>query len=147
MLQPTKMMPDAKFYLARRDNRWDPYPAREPVEAVALDWHGFWGRDPKVGWFKTPVSYVRVREITEQEANAYHVESMIADFQKHGIEVVRDGEQVKPAATYTHGAGLSVAAGEDMDGRWWDIGRHGRQERHRTIDSVASALASKLGLR
>lgn len=143
---PTQMI-RPKFYLARRDTRWDPYPSQEPVKAVALDWHGYWERDAKIGWFKTPVSYVVVREISKDEADAYHVKSMIADFQKHEIDLVRDGDAAKPADTYTHGAGLSVTAGEDMDGRWWDIGNHGRQERHRTLDSAAGALAAKLGIR
>lgn len=71
MSQPTQMMPDAKFYLARRDTRWDVYPQREPLEPIAHDWYGFWARDPVVGWYKTPRSYVYEREITKAEADAY----------------------------------------------------------------------------
>jgi hypothetical protein len=70
MPQPTTMT-HPKFYLARRDTRWDIYPQQEPLKAVAHDWHGFWERDAQVGWFKTPTSYVLAKEITEDEANAY----------------------------------------------------------------------------
>lgn len=67
----TKMMPDRKFYLARRDTRWDVYPQREPLEAVAHDWHGFWALTKDGEWFKTPTSYVMGREVTEAEALAF----------------------------------------------------------------------------
>lgn len=70
MPQPTEMI-RPKFYLARRDTRWDPYPSQEPIKAVALDWHGYWERWTDGKWFKTPVSYVLVKEITEDEANSY----------------------------------------------------------------------------
>lgn len=70
MSQPTQMI-RPKYYLARRCTRWDPYPQQEPVKAVAQDWHGFWERDAGGKWFKTPVSYVVAREISEAEANAY----------------------------------------------------------------------------
>lgn len=66
-----KQMINPKFFLARRDTRWDPYPSEEPIKAVALDWHGFWERDSQGNWFKTPVSYNRIREISGPEANAY----------------------------------------------------------------------------
>jgi hypothetical protein len=69
MTQPTQMI-RPEFFLARRDTRWDPYPSQEPLKAVALDWHGFWEQDSAGRWFKTPVSYVRVKKITEAEANA-----------------------------------------------------------------------------
>jgi len=65
------MMKDAKFYVARRDTRWDPYPARHAEVAVAHDWHGFWQYDPKVGWFRSPVSFHFVRSITRAEAEAF----------------------------------------------------------------------------
>ena len=67
----TQMMPDARFYLAKRDTRWDVYPNRPPIEAVAHDWYGFWARSPEVGWFKTPTSYVLIQEITQAEADAH----------------------------------------------------------------------------
>lgn len=59
-----------KFYLARRDTRWDPYPAQEPIEVVAHDWNGFWAYDRKAGWFKTPTSYNLQREISKLEADS-----------------------------------------------------------------------------
>lgn len=74
MAQPAQML-RPKFFLARRDTRWDVYPNREPVKAVAQDWHGFWERDAKGNWFKTPVSYVCLEEISEQEANTYALAS------------------------------------------------------------------------
>ena len=68
------MMPDAKFYLARRDTRWDVYPGREQIEAVAHDWYGFWSFDAANGfWWKTPTSYVLENEITKSEAEAFAV--------------------------------------------------------------------------
>lgn len=63
-------MIDPKFYLGRRDTRWDVYPQKEPLVVVAHDWHGFWARTADGQWFKSPTSYVLQREITEQEANA-----------------------------------------------------------------------------
>lgn len=63
-----------KFYLARRDTRWDVYPQKEPLQIVAHDWNGFWGRVEDVagatghGWFKHPASFVLCREITQEEA-------------------------------------------------------------------------------
>jgi len=62
-------MIDPKFYIARRDTRWDVYPQQQPEEVVAHDWWGFWSKDANGNWFKTPTSYVLVREISEQEAN------------------------------------------------------------------------------
>lgn len=65
------MEANAKFYVARRDTRWDVYPQRQPEEVVAHDWHGFWSRSKVTGeWFKTPTSYVLEREITREEAEA-----------------------------------------------------------------------------
>jgi hypothetical protein len=58
-----------KFYIARRDTRWDVYPQKQPEEIVAHDWHGFWAKGRDGQWFKTPTSYVLQREITEAEAN------------------------------------------------------------------------------
>jgi hypothetical protein len=58
----------AKFYVARRDTRWDVYPQREPEQVVAHDWHGFWAWSAGGFWFKTPASFVFIREITKQEA-------------------------------------------------------------------------------
>jgi len=59
---------DAKFYIGRRDTRWDVYPGEEPEKVVAHDWHGFWEKDSNGTWFKTPASYVLVRQIAEAEA-------------------------------------------------------------------------------
>lgn len=72
MTQPTTML-RPKFYLARRDTRWDVYPQQEPVKAIAHDWYGFWDRTEDGKWFKTPESYVLLKEITEAEANAHPV--------------------------------------------------------------------------
>jgi len=66
----TTTMINPKFYVARRDTRWDVYPQREPETVVARDWHGFWAYAPGVGWFKSPASYVTFQEITEAEALA-----------------------------------------------------------------------------
>lgn len=63
-----KNMIQPKFYIGRRDNRWDPYPSQEPEQPIAHDWHGFWAKDSKGNWFKAPVSYILVREISEEEA-------------------------------------------------------------------------------
>lgn len=60
-----------KFYLGTRDTRWDPYPQREPVRAIAHDYQGFWERNNRGEWFKTPVSYNFSKEITEKEANEF----------------------------------------------------------------------------
>jgi hypothetical protein len=57
-----------KFYLARRDTRWDVYPQREPLEIVAHDYYGFWARSDKGFWFKSPTSYVLQEQITEDGA-------------------------------------------------------------------------------
>ena len=69
MTNPKTMMPDAKFYIGRRDTRWDPYPQQEPEEIIAHDWHGFWAKTADGRWFKSPASYIRIREITPTEAN------------------------------------------------------------------------------
>jgi hypothetical protein len=62
------MMPDAKFYIARRDTRWDVYPQTQPEEIVAYDWYGCWKqRADGSGWYLTPTSYVLVREITDTD--------------------------------------------------------------------------------
>lgn len=67
----TRITPiNPKFYVARRDTRWDVYPQREPAVIIAHDWNGFWGRVPETGeWFKHPASFNFVKEITEAEAN------------------------------------------------------------------------------
>ena len=65
MIQP-------KFYIARRNTRWDVYPQREPEVAVAHDYHGFWALTLTGEWFKTPTSYDLGREITEAEAVEFH---------------------------------------------------------------------------
>jgi len=59
-----------KFYIARRDTRWDVYPQREPEEVVAYDYYGFWKRSADGTWFQSPASYVFVREIGIVEAEA-----------------------------------------------------------------------------
>lgn len=64
-----RTMIDPKYYVARRDTRWDVYPQQEPEVVVAHDWWGFWERAPQGFWFQTPRSFVLVREISEQEAN------------------------------------------------------------------------------
>lgn len=61
-------MIDPKFYIGRRDTRWDPYPSQEPEQPIAHDWYGFWAKDIKGQWFKAPESYVLIRQISEQEA-------------------------------------------------------------------------------
>lgn len=73
-MHPTQMI-RPKYYLARRDTRWDVYPAQQPLKAVALDWHGFWERAADGRWFKTPTSYILASEISEQDANAYPLAS------------------------------------------------------------------------
>lgn len=66
------MMPDVKFYIGRRDTRWDVYPQREPEVAVAHDWHGFWLFSREGGfWFKAPGSYVLGQQTTKAEAEAF----------------------------------------------------------------------------
>ena len=55
-----------KFYIGRRDTRWDVYPNQEPEQFVAHDYNGFWAIHDGT-WFKSPTSYVLIREITEQE--------------------------------------------------------------------------------
>ncbi len=67
-----RMMPDAKFYIGRRDTRWDVYPQREPSEAVGHDYWGFWTIGKSGEWFLTPTSYVFEREVTKAEAEAFH---------------------------------------------------------------------------
>jgi len=74
-------MINPKFYLARRNTRWDVYPSEQPVKAVAHDWHGFWERTVNGEWFKTPTSYDYVREITEDEANAFVEPATVAGLQ------------------------------------------------------------------
>ena len=63
MIQP-------KFYVARRNTRWDVYPQREPTQVVAHDYWGFWAYDREAGWYKTPTSFDFEREITKDEADA-----------------------------------------------------------------------------
>ena len=62
-----------RFYLARRCTRWDVYPQRQPLEAIAHDYEGFWALTDAGEWFKTPTSYVFEREITESEARAFRL--------------------------------------------------------------------------
>jgi hypothetical protein len=71
-------MIDPKFYVARRDTRWDVYPQREPPEIVAHDWYGFWAKTTDGQWFKTPTAYVLLREISEAEANGTFADMEIA---------------------------------------------------------------------
>ena len=65
-----KMMRDAKFYVARADTRWDVYPQQQPETVVAHDWYGFWAKTLTGEWFKTPTSYVLIREISRHEAES-----------------------------------------------------------------------------
>lgn len=65
---PDTPLPDARFYMGRRDTRWDVYPQREPLEVVAFDWYGCCLRTPEGVWFRSPVAYVLVREISKAEA-------------------------------------------------------------------------------
>ena len=67
-----RMMPDAKFYTARRCTRWDVYPQAQPLTAVAHDWYGFWTFDTRAGggWSPTPTAYVLGKEITRDAAEA-----------------------------------------------------------------------------
>lgn len=65
----TKMI-RPKFYIGRRDTRWDVYPQAEPEQVVAHDWHGYWAKTPDGQWFMSPASYNLIREISEAEANA-----------------------------------------------------------------------------
>lgn len=57
-----------KFYLARRCTRWDVYPQREPLVAIAHDYQGFWAQYEPGKWFKSPASYVFHGEISEERA-------------------------------------------------------------------------------
>lgn len=70
MIATTQHTPgrDARFYIGRIDTRWHVYPAQEPEVVVAHDWRGFYGRTASGEWFKSPVSYILVREITKAEA-------------------------------------------------------------------------------
>ena len=60
-----------KFYLARRDTRWDVYPQAQPLEAIAYDYEGFYAQMQPGVWYATPTSYVLDREVTEAEAIAF----------------------------------------------------------------------------
>ena len=60
-----------KFYIARRDTRWDVYPQQQPSVVVAHDYSGFWARTRDGLWFKSPSSYNLQREITEHECNEW----------------------------------------------------------------------------
>ena len=65
-------MIDPKFYIARRDTRWDVYPSREPEKAIAFDWKGFWEQYEPGLWFYNPyTSYNLCREISEEEAVSF----------------------------------------------------------------------------
>lgn len=64
-----------RFFIGRRDTRWDVYPQQEPTVGVALDYYGFWAWSPEVGWFKSPASYVTFEEVTEADAIAATRES------------------------------------------------------------------------
>jgi hypothetical protein len=68
MTTPKQMMPNAKFYTARRDTRWDVYPQAQPETVVAFDWYGFWEKSNHGFWFLTPASFKLMKEITKQEA-------------------------------------------------------------------------------
>jgi len=63
-----------KFYVARRDTRWDVCPSEEPKKVIAFDYNGYWDYAPIVGWFKTPTCYNFVREITKEEADSFLAE-------------------------------------------------------------------------
>lgn len=90
MIQP-------KFYIARRNTRWDVYPQRQPEVAVAHDWHGFWSLALTGEWFKTPTSYDLGREVTEAEAIAFHrdtqmsVAEAVAELEAVGCNVSMGG--------------------------------------------------------
>ena len=60
--------PRAKFYVARRDTRWDVYPQLEPQQVVAHDWRGFYQISAEGKWFLTPTSFNLEREISATEA-------------------------------------------------------------------------------
>lgn len=80
-----RMMKDAKFYVARRDTRWDVYPQREPEVFVAHDWHGFWALTDDGEWFKTPTSYVLIRQIDDAKEG---LEAFLRDHVT--VTIVRD---------------------------------------------------------
>lgn len=66
------MMSDVKFYEARRDTRWDPYPNREPLCVVAHDWNGFWEQSAPGEWFLCrSTSFNLGRQITKEEAEQF----------------------------------------------------------------------------
>lgn len=96
MIQP-------KFYIARRNTRWDVYPQREPEVAVAHDCHGFWSLTLAGEWFKDPTSYDLGREITEAEAVAFH-----RDTQMSAAEAIAELENV----------GCNVSTGGQSDRVW-----------------------------
>lgn len=72
-MQPTTMI-RPKFYMARRDTRWDPYPQRESERPVAHDYYGFWALSADRQWFKSCAGYVLLREITREEAESWSPE-------------------------------------------------------------------------
>lgn len=67
-MRPTMIRP--RYYVGKRDTRWDVYPQVQPEQVVAHDCHGFWAKAENGSWYKSPASYCLLREITEQEANA-----------------------------------------------------------------------------
>lgn len=58
-----------KFYIGRRDTRWDVYPQPEPEQVVAHDASGFWAKTKDGRWYKSPASFHMLHEISEEEAN------------------------------------------------------------------------------
>lgn len=90
MIQP-------KFYIARRNTRWDVYPQREPEVAIAHDWHGFWALTLNGEWFKDPTSYDLGREVAEAEAIAFHRDTQmswreaVAELENVGYDVSMGG--------------------------------------------------------
>lgn len=46
------------LYWAKRDNRWDVYPADEPYQLVFHNYEGQWLPTPEGDWYKSPVGYV-----------------------------------------------------------------------------------------
>lgn len=67
--QPEGMI-KPRFWIGRRDTRWDVYPQQEPQQIVAHDCHGYWEYSTNGFWFRTPRAFNFEREISRAEAEA-----------------------------------------------------------------------------
>jgi hypothetical protein len=62
---------DARFWLARRDTRWDVYPSQQPLTVCAHDWWGFWALSEQGFWYYCSATSFRFQqEITREQAES-----------------------------------------------------------------------------